>query len=99
MHIEKALKKLLNAYFGKKIILNKNNSKIPSYLYCLPNNRLCFVSFSQDDIDKLIQNLDPNKAHDHDNISMRMLKICCYSIYKSLEVIFKQCIETGVFPS
>ena len=28
-----------------------------------------------------------------------MLKICGSSIYKPLEMIFKQCIETGLFPS
>ena len=28
-----------------------------------------------------------------------MLKICRFSIYKPLEMIFKQCIDTGVFPS
>ena len=28
-----------------------------------------------------------------------MLKICGFSIYKPLEMIFKQCIETGFFPS
>ena len=27
-----------------------------------------------------------------------MLKICSSSIYKPQEMIFKQCIETGVFP-
>ena len=48
---------------------------------------------------KIIQNLDPNKAHGYDNISIRMLKIYGSSIYKPLEKIFKQCIETGVFPS
>ena len=47
----------------------------------------------------MIQNLNPNKAHGYDNISIRMLKICGSSIYKPPEMIFKQCIETGVFPS
>ena len=28
-----------------------------------------------------------------------MLKICGSLIYKTLEMIFNQCIETGVFPS
>ena len=28
-----------------------------------------------------------------------MEKICGPSIYKSLEIIFNQCLETGVFPS
>ena len=48
---------------------------------------------------KIIQNLDPNKVHGHDNISIRMLKICGSSSYKPVEMIFKQCIETGVFRS
>ena len=65
----------------------------------LHKKRLFSVSFSQDDIAKIVQNLDPNKAHGHDNISIRMLKVCGSSIYKPLEMIFKQCIETGVFPS
>ena len=65
----------------------------------MTDNRLSSVSFSQDDIAKIIQNLHPNKARGHDNISILMLKICGSSIYISLEMIFKQCIETGVFPS
>ena len=65
----------------------------------MTDNRLYSVRFSQEGIAKIIQNLDPNKAHDHDNISIRMLKICGSSIYKPLEMIFKQCIETGFFPS
>ena len=65
----------------------------------MTDNRLSSVSFPQDDIAKIIQNLDPNKAHGHDNISIRMLKICVSSIYKPLEMIFKQCIEIVFFPS
>ena len=65
----------------------------------MTDNRLSSVTFSQNDIAKIIQNLHSNKAHDHDDISIRMLKICGSSIYKPLEMIFKQCIETGLFPS
>ena len=65
----------------------------------MTDNCLSSVNFSQDGIAKIIQNLDPNKAHDHDNISIRMLKICGSSIYKPLEMMFKRCIDTGVFPS
>ena len=90
---------LFNAFFAKQCSLIKNSSKLPSHLHYLTDNRLSSVSFSQNDIAKIIQNLDPNKAHGHDNISIRMLKICGSSIYKPLEMIFKQCIETGVFPS
>ena len=59
----------------------------------LTNNRLSSITFSQEDIAKTIQNLDPGKAHGHDNISIRMLKICGSAIYKPLAIIFKQ-----VFP-
>ena len=58
---------------------------------------LSFVNFSHDKIAKVVQNLDPNKAHGHDNISIRMVKVCGPSIYKPLEIIFNQCLETGVF--
>ena len=73
---------LFNVFVTKQCSLIKNSSKLPSHLHYLNDNRLSFVSFSQDDIAKTIQNLDPNKAHDHDNISIRILKICGSSIYK-----------------
>ena len=57
------------------------------------------MSFSHDKIAKVIQNLDSNKVHGHDNISICMLKVCGPSICKTLEIIFSQCLETGVFPS
>ena len=86
--------------FCKTLLLNKNNSrKFRSHLHYLTDNCLSSVSFSQDNIAKIIQNLDPKKAHGDNNISIRMLKICRSSIYKPLETIFKQCIETGVFSS
>ena len=65
----------------------------------MTDNRLSSASFSQDNIAKIIQKFDPNKAHGHDNISTCMLKICGSSIYKAMELIIKQFIETGVFPS
>ena len=88
-----------NFFFAKQCSLIKNSSKLPSHLHYLTDNCLSSVRFSQGNIAKLIQNLDPNKTHGHDNISIRMLKICSSSIYKPLEMIFKQCIKTVFFPS
>ena len=45
------------------------------------------VTFSQDDITKIIQYLDSGKAHCHDNITILMLKICDLAIYKPLVII------------
>ena len=50
------------------------------------------------DILKIIKNLDPNKAHGHDNKTIRIIKICGKSIYKPLALIFRDCINKGVFP-
>ena len=47
---------------------------------------------------KVIQKLDPNKAHGQDNISIRMIKICDKSICKPLRKIFKKCLRTATFP-
>ena len=88
-----------NSHFVTQCSLISNSSKLPSHIQYLTNNCLSCVSFSDDKIAKVIQNLDPNKAHDHDNIGMRMLKVCGPSIYKPLEIIFNQCLETGVVPS
>ena len=47
----------------------------------------------------MIPNLDPNKAHGHDQKSIRTLKLCSTSICKPLEIIFNQSLETGTFPN
>ena len=90
---------LFNSYFATQCSLISNSRKLPSHIKYLTDNRLSFLNFSHDKIAKVIQKLDPNKAHGHDNISIRMVKVCGPSIYKPLEIIFNQCLETGVFPS
>ena len=77
----------------------KNDSKLPSHLNYKTDYRLLTVNFSIDDIAKILQNLDPNKAHGQDKISIRMLLLCGNSICKPLELIFKQPMESGSFPS
>ena len=54
---------------------------------------------SHDKIAKVILNLDLNKAHSYNNISIVMMKVRGPSIYKPLEKFLNQCLETGVFPS
>ena len=52
----------------------------------------------KDDILKIIRKLNVSKAHGHDDISIRMLKICDSVITEPLSIIFKNCIDCGVFP-
>ena len=50
------------------------------------------VKFVNTNLLKIIQNLNPNKAHGHDKISIWMLKL--YG--DSLELIFKDCLINGI---
>ena len=61
---------LFNSGFAAQCSLLSNSSKLPSHIQYLTNDRLSCVRFSHDNIAKAIQNLDPNKAHGHDNISI-----------------------------
>ena len=67
----------------------------------LINPSACFstFSFADDEILKIIRALDINKAHGHDEISVRMIKICDDAIIEPLSLIYKNCIENGTFPA
>ena len=90
---------LFNSFFVSQCCLVKNDDKLPSHLNYKTDNCLLTANFSIDNIAKIQQNLDPNKAHGHDNVSIRMLQLCGNSICKRLDLIFKQAIESGSFPS
>ena len=55
------------------------------------------INFFDNDILKIIKSLDINKAHGHDDISVRMVKICDDAIKKPLSIIYKNCIKTGLY--
>ena len=89
---------IFNKFFAKQCTLVENTSKVPTNFFKRTNN-LSTVWFSnKDDIAKTIKDLNPNKTHAFDMISIRMLKICGDSILKLLELIFLSCIESGKFP-
>ena len=90
---------IFNSHFLKQCSPLINNSKIPSECSRKSNESLSSINFEINDIEKIITNLDPNKSHGHDMLSIRMLKLCGESIYKPLNLIFKSCLETGQFPS
>ena len=62
-------------------------------------NRLSNINIRPKKISKIIQTLDQNKAHGHDDISVRMIKMCGSSIIKPLQLLFNNCVELGVFPN
>ena len=89
---------MFNNFFAKQCTLVENPRKLPTDSSKGTNNLLSTISFTKDDIANIIKNLNPNKAHAFDMISIRLLKICADSILKHLELIFKSCIESEKFP-
>ena len=75
-----------------------NNSVLPTNVPQLTSKCLDSIHFSSSDIVKIISRLDPNKAHGHDMLSIRMIKLCGNSICKPLSIIFKDCLSEGKFP-
>ena len=90
---------LFNDFFAKQCSIIINNSSIPNSDLSFTNEHLSEFKFSKQDIYEIIDKLDPNKAHGHDMISVRMLKICGLSVCKPLKMIFKNCLNEGYFPN
>ena len=51
------------------------------------NNILDTIVFSKENIYNIIKSLDPNNAHSHDMISIRILKLRDISMRKLLDII------------
>ena len=66
----------------------------------LLTNAYLQLHFQPKVLKKVIQNLDSNKAHGHDNIGIRMLKICRDSTCVPSEMTFNSALNlTSVFHS
>ena len=74
---------LFNDYFSKKCTIIDNNSSITANISFETYERLSTFETCSGNIIKIIRSLDPNKAHGHDEISIRMIKICSFFSLKT----------------
>ena len=89
---------LFNDFFATQCTPLTNSSVLPSTISFKTHSRLNAISFEKEDILKIIRNLNVNKAHGHDDISKRVLKICDSEVVKTLSLIYKNRIDSGIFP-
>ena len=87
-----------NVFFASKCTPLINNSVLLDLFDYISIARLSSIDFNNVDILKIIRYLNVNKAHDHNNISVRLIKLSGQSIVKPLSIIFKNCIDNGIFP-
>ena len=97
-HILQKKSELFNHFFVNQCSLLSNNRVLPTSLPQLTSKCLASIHFSSSSIAKIISRLDLNKAHGHDMLSIRMIKLCGNSICKPHSTSFKDCLNEGKFP-
>ena len=68
-------KRLIN-FFANQCSLIKKTSVLPTNCESLIDKSLSNITFTDNDIGKIIKDLDLNKAHGHDITSIRMIELC-----------------------
>ena len=90
---------LFNYFFATQCSVINNSIELPSNIWKKTNKSISTVTFTNDEIATVMQNLDSKKAHDYDMLSIRMLKLCGISICKPFDLIFQSRIKHGEFPT
>ena len=77
-----------------------NGKKIPLIPPILVKDQLVTNFLEKANLfNEFFRSLDPNKAHGHDGIFIRMLKLCTSSISKPSFLLFKHSLENECFPN
>ena len=87
-----------NKFFASQCTPIDNDSQIPVSVVFNTKARFSSITCEDNDILKIIRNLDISKAHGFDDISIRMVKLCDDSLVIPLSIIFQKCISSRVFP-
>ena len=87
---------MFNNYFASQCTPIKNGSKLPNFCY---KTEKILTSFDLKDNDTIptIKNLNVDKAHGWEQLSIRMIKTCGDSITFPLKLIFKSMVNEGLF--
>ena len=88
---------IFNQYFANQCTVNDNGSILLNFI-SKTNALLSHVSVTRSQIVNIINNFNSNKAHVCDGISVAMFKLCAVKIAIPLQIIFNDCIHSGLFP-
>ena len=89
---------IFNKFFADQCTPLKNNSMLPTNQLFMTQATLRSLDFNEGAILKIIRALNINKAHGHDDISIRMIKICDESLLKPLLILFKNSLKLSYYP-
>ena len=88
---------LFNSQFATQCTPDKDASTLPKFKY-RTDKRLNSFTMNENDFFLIIKNLNADKAHGWDNISIRVIQLCGKEIVLPLHLLFKSMLEAGVFP-
>ena len=88
---------LFNNFLASQCSPVVNSCTLLNFCY-KTQKRISDIEIKEDDILLIIKNLNPNKAHGWDNVSIRMIQLCGKSIVKPLKYLFESSLTAGIFP-
>ena len=86
-----------NKYFAWQCTLFKNSRSLLT-LWMRTDKTLPSLNISEDDIFAIYKNLNSNKSHWRDDLSIKMIKLFGKSIVYPLKLIFESSLLGGEFP-
>ena len=89
---------IFNKFFANQFQPLNSASDLPTNQIFLTQSRLRSSDFNKGELIQVIRALNINKAHGHENISIRMIKICDKLLLKPLIVLFRNSIESSCYP-
>ena len=87
---------IFNKFFASQCTPLQNSSSLTTF-YLRTDETLSTLNISYN-IFAIIKNVNPNKSHGWDNISIRMIKLCGKSIVYPLKFIFEVSLQDGELP-
>ena len=84
---------IFNKFFADQCQPLNNAIDLPTNQIFLTQSKLGSLDFNEGELLQIIRALNINKAHGHDDISIRMIKICDRSLLKPLILLFRNSIK------
>ena len=84
---------IFNKFFADQCQPLNNAIDLPTNQIFLTQSRLGSLDFNEGERLQIIRALNINKAHGHDDISIRMIKVCDRLLLKPLILLFRNSIK------
>ena len=97
-NVDKDKCEILNNFFAS-VFTKENDNEIPNFSYdnCIKNS-LNTCTVSEFEVEKALNDLNPNKSPGPDNIHPKYLKLTAKSLAKPIKILFDKTLSEGEIP-